>query len=226
MVASASRAKRSTGLINLSKEQKHEICWFGSARRCDDRTPAVARDGQGYIGVEGGVLFPDDIDIDVETVLGADIDDAYEIGLENGFDVDLIGGYDFGMVRGEAELGYKRASVDESAASSRKAPTALMVTGSVNVLSIMGNVLFDIGVTYGFSGYGGAGIGYARVRVNDVESAFDQIDGKESGLAWQLVPGARYAVSDNIDLSLKYRYFQGPENGVWPAVHRRQLRRI
>ena len=75
----------------------------------------------------------------------------------------------------------------------------------------MGNALLDFGNENGFSVYGGGGLGYARVRVNDVESAFDQVDGKESGLAWQLIAGARYAVSDNIDLGLKYRYFQGPE---------------
>src|SRR5687767_2340030 len=92
-------------------------------------SPAVARDGAGYIGVEGGILFPKDNDADVfadftttqvpATPAGpagpADVnfEDAFGIDYKRGYDVDLIGGYDFGMFRLEAELAYKRAKVDE-----------------------------------------------------------------------------------------------------------------
>jgi len=41
------------------------------------------------------------------------INNAYTIDSKPGWDIDLVGGYDFGMIRAEAELGYKRASVDE-----------------------------------------------------------------------------------------------------------------
>jgi hypothetical protein len=49
-------------------------------------TPAYARDGQPYLGIEGGVLFPRDQDIDItlagtdENCCNGDFDDA--IGLD------------------------------------------------------------------------------------------------------------------------------------------------
>src|SRR5215212_7899363 len=78
----------------------------------------MARDGQGYFGVEGGVLFPRDHDIDI-TLDGTDelisdgfYPDAVELDYKMGVDLDAIAGYDFGLFRVEGELGYKRAGLD------------------------------------------------------------------------------------------------------------------
>jgi len=61
------------------------------------------------------------------------------------------------------------------------------------------NALADFGDENGLSFYGGAGIGYAWAKaLNDSDSAF----------AWQLIAGLRYAISPNIDLGLKYRFFR------------------
>ncbi|HEU4704357.1 MAG TPA: outer membrane beta-barrel protein, partial [Sphingomicrobium sp.] len=203
-------------------------------------TPAVARDGAGYVGVEGGVLFPKDNDgdafVDYTTTQtpatplapagpsDTTFDDAFGIDYKMGYDLDLIGGYDFGMFRLEAELGYKRASVDEfeidnsdiaalnaalnrpSAAPDPGAPglPALVATdfdldGRVTVLSGMVNALLDFGDDDGMSFYAGGGFGRARVKLfGDSDSAW----------AYQLIAGARTALSGNIDLGLKYRYFR------------------
>ena len=63
----------------------------------------------------------------------------------------------------------------------------------------MANALVDFGDEDGFSFYAGGGFGRAKVK------AFGDSD---SAWAWQLIAGARYAISRNIDLGLKYRYFQ------------------
>ena len=78
-------------------------------------SPAAARDGSGYVGIEAGVLWPKDSTIRVrEFDEIVDNGDIAEINYKNmGWDVDLIAGYDFGMFRLEGELGYKRAKHDE-----------------------------------------------------------------------------------------------------------------
>ena len=74
-------------------------------------SPAAARDGSGYIGVEGGILFPKDMSADRLVfsegglVVTATAEDISEIELKRGYDIDLVGGYDLGLIRLEAELG-------------------------------------------------------------------------------------------------------------------------
>src|SRR3954451_14461276 len=84
-------------------------------------SPAVARDNSGYVGIEGGILFPKDQDADVfadftttnvtvpaggtvpantpagpgDTTFG----NAFGIDYKKGYDIDAIAGYDFGMFR-------------------------------------------------------------------------------------------------------------------------------
>src|SRR5690606_8931270 len=76
-------------------------------------SPAAATtDNAGYVGIEAGLWFPNDTDVDFDANV-----DFYDVDLElehkMGFDGDLIGGYDFGAFRVEAELAYKTADIDE-----------------------------------------------------------------------------------------------------------------
>ena len=76
------------------------------------------------------------------------------------------------------------------------------VDGDTNVVSLMGNVLLDFGDDDGWGGYIGGGAGYAWVK------AFDFEDDKDGAWAWQIIAGVRKAISPNVDVGLKYRYFQ------------------
>ena len=175
-------------------------------------TPAVARDGTGYFGVEGGVLFPKDMDIEGEFLFDDPAfpdfleDDVADVEFKRGIDLDLIAGYDFGMFRAEAELGWKRAKADDIEfdedfldAIGADVDDDFDIDGKVTALSLMGNALLDFGDDAGFSGYVGAGFGRARVR------AFGD---RDSAWAWQLIAGVRTAMSESIDVGLKYRYFR------------------
>jgi opacity protein-like surface antigen len=85
-------------------------------------TPAAARDHSGYVGLEGGFLFPTSKNVHVDATdsyyCGEDYFGSYfsscvgdfRTKYKTGYDVDVVGGYDFGMFRLEGELGYKRAS--------------------------------------------------------------------------------------------------------------------
>jgi len=171
-------------------------------------TPALARDGSPYVGIEGGLMIVEDLESDVTVTRGANsttIVDAYKIDFKRGYDVDAIAGYDFGMFRVEGELGYKRAKIDDVRLSTALGSN-LGVTDAnfdfdsrATVVSLMANGLVDFGDDDGWAGYVGGGIGRARVRL-----AGDN----DSALAYQGIAGIRKAITPNIDLGLKYRYFR------------------
>ncbi|WP_300974156.1 outer membrane beta-barrel protein [Sphingomonas sp. LHG3406-1] len=184
-------------------------------------TPAAARDKSGYFGAEGGALWAKDLNHDLtivrappSTVVGSVVveDGALMDFKKPGLDLDLILGYDFGIVRLEGELGYKRASLDS--VGLRSASAGPVVTsgsgGNVGVTSAMANLLLDFGNDDGLSFYAGPGAGWARVKMNNIapaNAAFD-IEGKDSGLALQGIAGIRYAITPQLDIGLKYRYFR------------------
>ena len=148
----------------------------------------------------------------------------FGIDYKTGYDLDANAGFDFGMFRLEGELGYKRASVNDfeiddsdiaalnaalnrpSAAPDPGAPGLAPLSaddfdlnGRTSVLSAMINGLLDFGQDDGWGGFIGAGFGRARVK---------QFGDSDSAWAYQLIAGIRTAISPNIDVGLKYRYFQ------------------
>src|SRR6186997_1196450 len=84
------------------------LALLGAATALATANPALAANGHGYVGIDAGLLLPDDVDFGLD---GYSYD--LEADLKNGFDLDLIGGYDFGFVRLEGELGWKRAEIDQ-----------------------------------------------------------------------------------------------------------------
>lgn len=180
-------------------------------------TPAVARDQSWYVGIEGGAMLVTDTEFDIEYD-GYDYEDGAVIDHKTGIDLDLIAGYDFGMFRAEAELGYKRASIDELAFSPAfiDPPEPVEVDGSVRVWSAMANLMLDFGDENDWSGYIGAGAGLADVRykigIDDLEGLEGgTVSDSDSSIAWQLIAGMRKSISYNLDLGVKYRYFVAPK---------------
>jgi OmpA-OmpF porin, OOP family len=162
-------------------------------------SPAVARDGTTYAGIEGGLMLVEDTEfdyLDIDGPMGINID------YDRGVDADVIVGHDFGMFRLEGELGWKRAGIDHvQFESTPDVDVDDLTDGNVRVLSAMGNALLDF-EEGGLRGYAGGGLGFANVRYR-----LDGTSDTDSGLAWQLIAGVSTAVSPNIDLGLKYRFF-------------------
>jgi len=182
-------------------------------------TPAVARDQSWYVGIEGGAILVEDTGFDLDGSYDGedfDYDDVIELDHKYGVDVDLIAGYDFGGFRAEAEVGYKRASIDEVSLSNEFSDDGTIdIDGSVRVWSAMVNLLADFSDDEsGWSGFVGPGIGAANVRYNLGSDDFEGNDfdieddsSSDSALAWQITAGVRKAISYNLDLGLKYRFF-------------------
>ncbi|MGN6850443.1 MAG: outer membrane protein [Sphingomicrobium sp.] len=180
-------------------------------------SPASANDRGGYIGLEGGFLFPRTTHVDGKfsdgstTFVGKDL---FGIKYKTGYDLDVIAGYDLGMFRLEGELGYKRAGLDRLSIPSSTlneisdalgvpiTADDLSIEGHTRVLSGMVNGLVDFGGP-NFGVYAGGGVGLAGVKLG---GGGDSVS--KTRFAWQLIAGARAPVSSNVDLGLKYRYFR------------------
>lgn len=176
-------------------------------------TPAFARDKEWYVGVEGGLTFVPEINFDIGGLRpGADARQ------DTGFDVDGIVGYDFGTFRLEAEVGYRESRL--------KSYTSLVAVpidvpafapagrynnpgGRTSALSFMVNGLIDFGDDDGISGFAGGGIGVSKVKFAEYRltdtSAF--LNDADTGFAWQAIAGVRVPLTNHLDVSLKYRFF-------------------
>jgi opacity protein-like surface antigen len=189
-------------------------------------SPALARDGATYVGVDGGMLFGKGLEVDVDANGNGKIDDT-EQGLvradtKSGFDIDARLGHDFGMFRLEAEGAYKRAGINQLSSTTYDVngnvagvqPTAA-VDGHVTTKSLMANGLLDFGGNGGVGAYVGGGVGYSWVDLSSgIHGATTPfVDDSDGGLSWQLLAGLYVPVTPNVDLGLKYRYFNVEDLG-------------
>ncbi len=177
-------------------------------------SPALAREGQIYGGINAGVSLEDQVDIDL-----ANTDPQQNAAFANteiGLDADIVVGYDFGPIRLEAEGGYKRAGYEGlTVLIPAIVPGAPVPAGTVvqneedlSIISGMINALVDLGRDDGLQVYAGGGFGIASLDLPvEVAGVGTVIDDNETDFAWQLIGGLRFPVSDKIDLGLKYRYF-------------------
>jgi len=179
-------------------------------------TPALARDDAWYVGVEGGAMLVEDVDFDIGTTPR-----AATVDYDAGWDVDATIGYDFGAFRAEAEVGYRQANINGytstlttpvlNAANQtiQLAPgTYNYAGGTSSALSFMVNGMLDFGDDDVLSGFVGGGVGVARVDTNlGLNTRQDLIDDSDTVFAWQAIAGVRAPLTDNIDVTLKYRFF-------------------
>ena len=177
-------------------------------------SPALARDGQWYVELDGGVVLVEDMDFDV----GA-IDNGVRLDSDYGYDFGGIVGYDFGAFRVEAEASFREADPDDlNVRRNASVPTTVGglagsgrydVAGDTSALSFMVNALADFGPDDGLQGFVGGGVGIARVEtdlsINGAGNGF--IDDSDTGFAWQAIAGVRAPLNDHVDVGVKYRFF-------------------
>jgi OmpA-OmpF porin, OOP family len=197
-------------------------------------SPAAARDGSGYVGVDLGAMLAEDTKLDFEDD-ATFINNAVSTDYKTGYDIGLVGGYDFGLIRAEVDLAYKNAGVNEVVLGDlggQACPTVssciIDADGDGSVLSAMANLILDFGDNDGLNGFVGAGVGMSRVSIDtDFNGTFPTIpdtnfgfDDEDSAAAWQLIAGFRVPVSQNIDAGVKYRFFNTRELEFSDGVER------
>jgi outer membrane protein OmpA-like peptidoglycan-associated protein len=161
-------------------------------------------------------MIVEDIDYDIGT-----LNNAGTVDHDYGYDVDGKIGYDFGGFRLETEVGYRSATVDGYSSTT----TTPFITraggrgnavggnyplagGKTSALSFMLNGLLDFGDDDGIQGFVGGGVGVARVKANySLNVRQDFLDDSDTVFAWQGLAGIRAPLTDHLDATLKYRFF-------------------
>ena len=178
-------------------------------------SPSMARDGSWYVGVDGGAMLVEDLNLDI----GA-LPIEGTANTDTGYDFGGVVGYDFGGFRLEAETSYREtdlrsfassvSAIPSGPGSALSAPGLKLTGGDANALSFMVNGMLDFGEDDGLQGFVGGGVGVARVDVQQQFAAPSWLDDSDTGFAWQALAGVRAPISDSWDVGLKYRFFNAP----------------
>ena len=180
--------------------------------------PAMAKDGETYVGVEAGWVHANDIQFDVTSLGGGEVD----VNNKDGWEAGGVIGHDFGMIRLELEGAYKDFGVESVNARGTRIPTSTAlgsaglftdIEGGNDVASGMLNGLLDFGGNDGIGFSIGAGIGYAIYDANFTanEAGPGIIIDKDEGLAYQGVAQLYFPLTQNVDFGVRYKYFVMPD---------------
>lgn len=144
---------------------------------------AQAQDSGWYVRGDLGASFSGELDAD-QTM---DLDDGWVVG--GG------GGYAFGNgVRAEGEMLYMQNDVESAS------------EGESKTLAGFANVMYDFNRQGRIQPFVGAGIGFARVELQD-----GAIDDDDIGFAYQAKAGVAYKINDKLTAEAAYRYMRVTE---------------
>ncbi|MGC1269372.1 MAG: outer membrane beta-barrel protein, partial [Croceibacterium sp.] len=173
--------------------------------------PALAKDGQAYIGLDSGVVVDNSVDFRINGR-----DNAATIDQKLGWELGGLIGYDFGMIRTEAEMAYREQRPDSVSSpvvgvprftTAPVAGTYSATNGEMRTVTAMANALLDIGGEDGIGFSIGAGAGHAWVSgENTVAVGPGWFDDSDHNWAWQGLAQMRVPITDQAEIGLKYRY--------------------
>lgn len=177
-----------------------------------------------YIGAAAGGLKANRSDFDIRARVDPAqgiVRDGLRTSYKTGWEVAGRLGYDFGLLRTELELARQQFELKRAALASTAVPIDLAgspagtydhPSGTTRIQSIMANGLFDIATGSRWTLEVGGGIGIARVNQHrwtleadnaDVPFAYEN----KVNFAWQALAGIRYGLTDRLEATLRYRYF-------------------
>jgi opacity protein-like surface antigen len=152
--------------------------------------------------VSGNVGLAIANDSDVTLVPGITVDVESDSGLALG----AAAGYAFEFnTRVEAEIVYQKNDLDEINIFGLD----LDLSGDTSSTALLFNGYYDFNNASAFTPFIGAGIGVANVEVNDfnILGLGGLPDDDDTVFAYQVGAGVAYAINENIDIDVKYRYF-------------------
>ena len=158
-----------------------------------------------YVSAFGGAAILDDVDYTGSN--GA----TGETYFDNGYNLDAAIGYDFGNgLSVETQLGYLNAAQTGGTYVNSPINTDVPVTGTGSVLYGMVNAWYSVDLG-GITPFIGGGLGVASVTLDSTYTGllFAPSTFKDSATTYaaQIGGGVAVAVTDNLDLVGRYRYF-------------------
>jgi opacity protein-like surface antigen len=156
-----------------------------------------------YVSSQRGLAFFTDNEISFGSIKGT-------MEFEPDFEFNLAGGYNFGMFRVEGEIGYQKNDIDKVNGCFEGGFGGICVSdvsssGNATILSFLANGYFDFINRTAFTPYITAGIGEAKIKINDFSIERLKIgDSADTVLAYQVGAGVAYAVNKNFTIDLKY----------------------
>ena len=190
--------------------------------------PANAQDGKRgfYASLTGMNVIPRDSEVtdDADGVIM-----TADLTMESNVGILAAAGYRFGGgLRAEFEIGFRRSDLDQLegvefrvGGTTHGVPVPIDADGQVDVLSFMVNGVYDFDAG-SFRPYVGAGIGLASLD-GEIKSASGQVPGvildsddvaaSDTGaaIAYQVLIGVGFPLSDNLGIFAGYRYFATSE---------------
>ena len=167
--------------------------------------PAHAFDFGPYAGLGGGLTIP----ANSTPILTRPANTAHETKttFSAGWAAQGTVGYKLDGYRPEVEISYRRNSLAHMDAGA--------ATGAQGTLSVMGNLLFDVGSGGGFQPYLGGGVGGAFIKWNHVQptnsatlvGALPEFDDTSPAVfQYQGIVGLSFAVGAATDVYAEYHY--------------------
>ncbi len=166
-----------------------------------------------YVGLEGGADWVQNMNLDVSSRdIGGTPDSTFEmkLGTDVGWAAVITAGYGFGdHWRAELEGSYRHNNFSKATYAG---PIVTSPGGDLSEWTIMGNVLYDFLLTDRFSlSLGvGAGVDDSRFHFIPPPALFSSVhvDNSDWRFAYQGIVGLNYAIGQQSELTLTYRYLR------------------
>lgn len=159
-----------------------------------------------YVSGNLGLAMPRDSESTFSGFPGITSNTSYDTGWTLGAAL----GYNFGNTRLEGEVAYQKTNTDKITLLG----TTWDANGDISALSYLVNGYYDFTNSSAFTPYLTAGLGFAKIKwTEDNESADDTV------FAYQVGAGVGYALSKNVTLDVKYRYFATADPTFFDTVN-------
>lgn len=165
-----------------------------------------------YFSLWGAYVDVKDFDFQVATgTISTEFDDGYGFGAAIGWRMREVGASN--RLRAEVEVSYRANDVDTHKLNGSALAGA---TGDIESTAFMVNVLVDFSEQSSFSPYLGGGLGIAHVEADGfgVNSISNVVSDGESVLAYQVIAGASWDISQSTEIFGEYRYFATDDPSV------------
>ena len=149
---------------------------------------AVANTDSWYVSGNAGASFTNNMQ-------NKDNKDSFRT--KTGYGLGLAVGHSFDRIRAELEVGYNRNTIKDY---KNGAAVTKLSSSYASLMTVMGNIYYDMPVTEQFDLYVGAGLGYGiwTIKINDDKAP-------ASTFAYQGMTGITWKATQNVAISAGYR---------------------